>query len=263
MFSRFFTRSSASEPEAPAEEKPARIYDVGWLIRQQKTSVIYDAPQPVRQESPQTRSSKSVAFCPAVVEFDRRHFIIPCPFDVHLRTTITANGQLNITNMLAEGGSMRPGALAQLLTTMPQPEWRNMKRPVIQLTTPYLFISDDPVYINQFPPFLHFEVAPRPGVQLCGRFPIDVWPRMLSWAFEWHDLSKDLVLKRGEPWFYVRFEGPDPSASVRLFEAQLTPELQEYADSIEDVTNYVNQTFSLFKAARERRPAKLLVPKQR
>jgi hypothetical protein len=47
---------------------------------------------------------------------------------------------------------------------------------------------------------------------------IDVWPRMHMWALEWHDLSKDLTLKRGEPLFYVRFETTDPSSAVRLFE---------------------------------------------
>ena len=58
-----------------------------------------------------------------------------------------------------------------------------------------------------------------------------------------------------------RFEGPDPSASVRLFEAEKTPDLAAYIDSITDVTNFVNRTFSLFKTARERRPEKLVQPK--
>jgi hypothetical protein len=81
------------------------------------------------------------------------------------------------------------------------------------------------------------------------------------WAFEWHDMSKDLIIRRGEPWFYVRFEGPDPSAQARLIEAKMTPELRGYIDSLTDVTNFVSQTFSLFKTARERRPEKLLTPK--
>jgi hypothetical protein len=98
-------------------------------------------------------------------------------------------------------------------------------------------------------------------VQINGRFPIDIWPRALQWAFEWHDMSKDLVLKRGEPLFYVQFEGPDPSASVRLIEAKRTPELMSHIDSITGVTEYVSQTYSLFKNARERRPGRLLFPK--
>jgi hypothetical protein len=85
----------------------------------------------------------------------------------------------------------------------------------------------------------------------------------MMWAFEWYDTSKELVLRRGEPWFYVRFETEDPSRPVRLIEAEMTPALEEYAAGAFAVTNYVNRTFSLFNTARERRPEKLLVPKQR
>lgn len=238
-----------------------RSYEVGWLFANDKTSIIWDAPAPIRQDAGQGQSQKSVSLCPAVIEFDRRHFVIPAPIDLHLRMAVTSDGKLNLTNMLGDRGSVRSPSLAQMMVVMPQHEWRHPQRPVVQISTPYLFVSDDPVYINQFPPFLHYQPQPRPGVQLSGRFPIDVWPRVLMWAFEWQDLSKDLMLKRGEPWFYVRFEGPDPSASVRLFEAAKTTELQAYIDSIADVTNFVNRTFSLFKTARERRPRKLVVPK--
>lgn len=255
---------AAPETDAPAGDgpQPGRVYEVGWLFGTEKTSVIWDAPQPIRMES-RSEAAKSVAFCPAVIEFDRRHFVIRSPIDLHIRLTIAPDGKLNLTNVLGEKSPVRQGTLGQMLVVMPQHEWRHPQRPVVQIATPYLFVSDDRVYINQFPPFLHYGLAPRPGIQLCGRFPIDVWPRQMMWAMEWHDLSKDLVLKRGEPWFYVRFEGGDPSAQVRLFEAEKTPELDSYIASITDVTNYVNRTFSLMKTARERRPAKLVVPKKR
>ena len=262
MFSRLFGRPG---PEAQPEQRdgaPSRAYEVGWLFHNEKSSVIWGAPEPVRQQS-QSQAVKSVGVCPAVIEFDRRHFVIPCPIDVHMRLAIGSDGTLNVSNMLGDKSPVRQGQLNQMLVFMPQNEWRHPQRPVIQVATPYLFVSDDPVTINQFPPFLHYGAAPRPGVQLCGRFPIDVWPRHIMWAFEWHDLSKDLILKRGEPWFYVRFEGGDPAAQVRLIEAEMTKDLESYLASITDVTNYVGQTFSLMKTARERRPAKLLTPKKR
>jgi hypothetical protein len=46
-----------------------------------------------------------------------------------------------------------------------------------------------------------------------------------------------------------------------LIEAKKTPELESYIDSITGVTEYVSQTYQLFKTARERRPARLLYPK--
>ena len=44
-------------------------------------------------------------------------------------------------------------------------------------------------------------------------------------------------------------------------EAARTPELKSYMEEISGAVNYVNQTFSLFKEAEKRRPAKLLTPK--
>jgi hypothetical protein len=102
---------------------------------------------------------------------------------------------------------------------------------------------------------------PWPGLMIGGRFPIDVWPRHLMWAFEWHDLDRELVLTRGAPWFYAMFETADPSRHVRLVEAERTAELKAYMAGLKGVTNYVNRTFSLFATARARRPRKLLVRK--
>jgi hypothetical protein len=43
-------------------------------------------------------------------------------------------------------------------------------------------------------------------------------------------------------------------------ETEVTPELTEYMDMISGAVNYVNQTFSLFEAAEDRRPETLLKP---
>jgi hypothetical protein len=169
---------------------------------------------------------------------------------------------MDITNVLADKSPIRSDALQRWIVFQPRHEWRHPQRPVLQMLTSYVFVSDDPVYVNQYPPILHYSADTRPGVQISGRFPIDIWPRALMWAFEWHDTTKDLILRRGEPLFYVRFEGPDPAAPVRLVEARKTPELESYMASITGVSEIVGQTYSLFKTARERRPAKLLFPKE-
>jgi hypothetical protein len=113
------------------------------------------------------------------------------------------------------------------------------------------------------PPFYHYPRKPLPGVTLGGRFPIDVWPRKLVWAFEWHDGASEIHINRGDPWFYLSFETEDPSRRTRLIEADMTKELREYTNGIRSVTYYVSQTYSLFGTARERRPKKLLTPKTR
>jgi hypothetical protein len=117
--------------------------------------------------------------------------------------------------------------------------------------------------VSQLDAFAHYRANPLPGTIFGGRFPVSIWPRPLMWAFEWHEPGKDLVLKRGEPLFYVQFEGMDPSRPVQLVEAEKTADLVAYLEKLSGVVNYVNQTFSLFKAAEAVRPKKLLVPKSR
>jgi hypothetical protein len=262
MLKNLFSRSSdtPTEPNSDrADPAESRTYTVGWLLNAESGSVIWDTPRPVRMES-QSSDPRSVGQCPAVLDFDRRHLVINCPIDVHLRLKLTPGG-MDITNVLADKSPIRADALQRWIVFQPRHEWRNPQRPVLQMLTAYVFVSDDPLYINQYPPILHYT-PDRPGIQISGRFPIDIWPRAVQWAFEWHDTTKDLILRRGEPLFYVRFEGPDPAAHVRLVEAEKTPELKGYMASITGVTEVVGQTFSLFKTARERRPAKLLVPKE-
>jgi len=263
MMKRLFSKAAPSTPDQQqqpeAEAGRSRGITVGWLLQLERTSVIWDAPKPFRPNS-KNPIAKSVAQCPAVLDFDRRFFVINSPIDLHLRLELR-DGELGITNMLFDKSPVRPSALQQMVVFQPQEEWRDPNRPVLQILTTYIFVSDDPVFVNQYPPFLNYTDSPRPGVQINGRFPIDIWPRTLQWAFEWHDLSKDLILKRGEPLFYVQFEGPDPAAPVRLIEAKRTPELMSHIESITGVTEFVSQTYTLFKNARERRPERLLFPK--
>ena len=58
------------------------------------------------------------------------------------------------------------------------------------------------------------------------------------------------------------FEADGPERPVQLVEAEKTPELAAYLEHISGAVNYVNQTFSLFKAAEAARPAKLVTPKK-
>jgi hypothetical protein len=48
-----------------------------------------------------------------------------------------------------------------------------------------------------------------------------------------------------------------------VFEAERTPELQEYLKTITGAVNYANQTVSLFKRAAEVRPSQLLVKREK
>lgn len=239
------------------------VVEVGWLLQTNHASFIWEAPRPFRRREAPPDHSKSVAFCPAVIDHENRLIEVVCPFDLQLRLKIKETGEAALIDVAGDQSSMAAHSLIRLITVSPRKEWRHPNRPVLQIKTPYTFVTDETVQMAQFPPFLDYRERPWPGLVIGGRLPIHIWPRALNWAFEWYDVEKDLVLVRGQPWFYCRFETPDASQHVRLIEAQLTPKLKAYLAGIDGVVNYVSRTFSLFPIAQQRRPAQLLVKVQR
>jgi hypothetical protein len=239
--------------------------DVGWVLETDHAGFMWEAPTRVRANNAVgPRHAKSAAGCPAVLDQEARYFVVRCPVDLRLTIVIDGtSGEAAVASAAGDLSSIRTKAIGELVKRVSAKEWRHPSRPIIQFVTPYVFIADEPVWISQLLPFAFRTAQTWPGLMIGGRFPIDVWPRPLMWAFEWHDLNQELVLNRGDPLFFVGFETTDPSRHVRLVEAELTSELREYMAGTKAVANYVNQTFSLFKTALTRRPAKLLKPKQR
>lgn len=248
--------------DAVARQTPKRIVTVGWTVRAAKTQVLWAAPKTFEGPVWRAASAKSAQYCPAAVDFDRRHFVIPCPVDLTLRFERRPDGSLTLTDADGPQSAVRPVALRDMVVLHPQNEWRHPERPIVQIIAPYVFVADDPCFVVQTPPYLHYLPSGRPGVQICGRYPIHIWPRPLSWGFEWHDVTQPLVLRRSDPWFYVHFETENPAARVRLVEQEMTEELSAYLSSIIDVSNYVNKTFSLFAEAEARRPPALVKAKK-
>ncbi len=252
--------SFCKRDKAPA----AGLVNVGWLIDPEwEASVIWEAPHKLPRPEAKTSHAKSVSVCPAILDHEARLFEVTCPVDIHLRPGRDAKGTPALLAVDGDKSTIRLPYINKLAALMPQDEWRHPNRPMFQVGTPYVFVADVPVYITMYPAFYHYLDKPLPGLMLGGRFPIHVWPRPLTWAFEWHDPTKDIMINRGDPWFYFSLETEDPSRHARLVEAEMTKELREYARGIHNVTAYVNRTFSLFNTASQRRPKTLLTPKVR
>ncbi|PIB25823.1 hypothetical protein BFP76_12525 [Amylibacter kogurei] len=247
------------------EQTPARAgtMQVGWMLTNPTSGVVFYPPERVRSPEMNKQHAKSASRCPAIINMESRYFLIRVPFDMHLRLTRDKDGKVGLRNMASDASPVRPKFLSKHLSVTAEKEWRYKDRPTIQVSLPYLFIADEPTYMTQLDAFMHYRKSPLPGTIFGGRFPIHVWPRPLMWAFEWHDVQQDLVLKRGDPWFCVQFETTPQERPVSMIEAEETPALKEYLEHISAAVNYVNQTFSLFKQAEKSRPKVLLSPKKR
>jgi hypothetical protein len=243
------------------DERRSGPVRVGWLLERGTSGVVFEPPERVRSVDMSKSHAKSASRCPAIINLESRYFVVKCPFDLHLRFSRDKAGKPVLQNMLGEGSPVRPKKLHEHLHVTGEAEWRYKDRPTIQLSLPYVFIADEPVYLSQVAPFMHYRKEPLPGTIFGGRFPINVWPRPLMWAFEWHEPEKDIKLSRGEPLFYALFETEPQDRAVQMVEAERTPALSEYLELISGTVNYVNQTFALFKSAEARRPPTLLTPK--
>jgi hypothetical protein len=252
--------TSATAAARPAARGPVKV---GWMLGEEKAGVVYYEPERVRSADMNKTHAKSASRCPAVINMESRYFLIRAPFDLHLRFSRDKEGRPGVVNVHGDASPVRRKKLGELVHITNEREWRYKDRPTIQVSLPYLFLADEPVYMTQCPAFMHYRAEQMPGTLFGGRFPIHVWPRPLMWAFEWHDIRKELVLKRGEPWFYVLFETEPQDRPVQMVEAAKTPELDAYMTQISGAVNYVNQTFSLFKTAAGRRPETLVTPVQR
>lgn len=248
---------------SPTDGPGSGPLQIGWFRAEHKNAVLFDPPERVSLRGTNKTHAKSAGRCPSVVQLESRYFMVKCPIDLHLGITKDDKGHTVLVNRLGEASPVRSNKLREMVVLVKEAEWRYPDRPTVQIALPYTFIADELCYVSQIAPFMHYLQQPWPGTIFGGRFPISVWPRPMMWAFEWHDTSKDLILRRGDPLFYVQFEGQDPARPIQLIEADLTPELTQYLESISGVVNYVNQTFSLFKAAEALRPAKLLKAKER
>lgn len=236
--------------------------EVGWFLSEGTDApIIYDAPERLKSATENRTHAKSASRCPAVINMESRYFVVNCPVDINIGFRRDDKGKPTLVNRSGTKSPIRAGKLGKMLHLTAESEWRFPNRPMLQLKLPYFFIADEPVYVTQLSCFAHYRKIPLPGTIFGGRFPIHVWPRPLMWAFEWHEPEKDLVLRRGDPLFYVQFEGEGPDRPIQMVKAEHTPELREYLSAIGGAVNYVNQTFSLFKAADEIRPSKLLTKK--
>ena len=104
MFSNWFQKTTAGEQPG----KKSRRVEVGWLLKDETAGVIWDTPKPVSWNHSKAQTSKSVQACPAVIQYDRLHYVINSPVDLHLRINKTSDGKLQLQNVDGDMSSVRP-----------------------------------------------------------------------------------------------------------------------------------------------------------
>ena len=235
--------------------------EVGWFIEENQAKFVFPEPQSLFKSRNKALSNRAVQACPAVNEYERDLFVINNPFDIRLRCI--KKGDTYDLHIVEQGTRIDDDLIPRFVFLMQPHIWRSPNKPVIQIKMPYFFLSDEPVYMTQLSPYMNETVLKWPGILIGGRFPINIWPRIMNWAFEWCDLSKDLILRRGDALCYLYFESQNLRSKIKIFEIEETEELVEYRKGISATPKYMSNIFSLFGTAEKRRPKKLLVRKSK
>ncbi|SFL55824.1 hypothetical protein SAMN04488004_1283 [Loktanella salsilacus] len=234
---------------------------VGWIVDAPFGDFAFSEPSSLFRTRDKAASERAVQACPAVNDLEQRLFVVAAPFSFSLSVTKVGED----FDLYVESENTRADAdlLTRYLSFMPQNLWRSPDRPVLQVLLPYVFICDEMCYLTQTPPYLDSVFNDWPGTIIAGRFPITNWPRILNWAFEWHDIARPITIKRGQPLCYFSFEGTDPSRRVKLIEAKATDELRAFRKGIEGMPKFTSGTFKVMDEASKRRPKTLLLEADR
>ncbi len=228
--------------------------NIGWFLLEEESSHAFFDPVPLKSFRSGALSPKAVQACPAVNDFEARAWVIRSPYSIDLR--LEQHGSKVRIKMNPAKTSLSKAELGKVLTVNDRQDWRAPDKPVLQIKIPYLFLSDDTVYLTQIPQ----TIKPHTdhGVLICGRFPIRSWIRPLSFAMEFTRLPAGLFIRRGDPLCFVLFETKDPSASLAVGRAKRTDELMSFTRSCLGVTSKIRNTFSAIETAETRRPKRLL-----
>ena len=232
--------------------------DVGYCLADPSGGFAFQPPRTVFSEREKPLGMRAVQNCPAVNALERQLVEMPSP--IGIRLTLEDDRGQPALNVIPQGTFVQPEAIGQMLT-MERPErWRHPKKPVIRISLPIFFVTDEPCVINQVPPFLGPQMRRWPGTMVAGRFPLTWWPQNLSWDFEWDRPDQELTIRQGEPLCYFLFEFNHAQKRPRLVEAALTPELDEYRQGMQGIHHLTPNVEEVMEMAKARRPARLLVP---
>ncbi|MGD1925873.1 MAG: hypothetical protein ACFB03_17050 [Paracoccaceae bacterium] len=232
--------------------------EIGYCLVDPEAGFAFTPPRTVLSTRKAPLGTRAVQNCPAVNGLERQLVEIPSPIGLRLTLQIE-NGELNL-QVNPKGTIPDQEALSRVLSVAPQDRWRDPKKPIVRLTIPWFFVTDERCMVSLMPPFLASEMRRWPGTMVTGRYPVTDWPQNLTWSLEWDDFDAELVLRQGDPLAYASFEFGDPNKRPKLVEADLTDDLKEFRAGMDGIHHLTDRIEEVWANARSRRPARLMVP---
>jgi hypothetical protein len=110
------------------------------------------------------------------------------------------------------------------------------KHPILHISFFYVFYADKPLMVEQLSPSMHKTELQNNINLISGTYDISKWIRPVEFAFEVIDDTKPIVIKRGDPMYYVRFLTTD---KISLTKEESSEELNKVVNSCTRLKDYV------------------------
>lgn len=235
-------------------------FRVGWCLTANEAAIAYSAPARFVPPKDNSQSGRGFLSCPAVRGYFDGVFAVLSPFSLQIRLVREASGAY--IKPVYPFSSLSEEMFRQFVSVEPVDSWLTAKTIALQLPSPYLFFADSPVSMEQFHPALT-SVSSMNWRVIPGKFDIYAWQRPLNWAIEWDSTLGDLIIRAGEPQYFVRFrESSRGSHEADLVECDFTPKLKARLSLSQGITGIRKSTVPLMKKAGSLRAGKSLMKKK-
>ena len=219
------------------------IQKIGWCFDKDEGVAIYKEPTPLSKlvTSQKNNMGIGVNHCPATNNFNSRTFTIFSPYSFRIRTQII-DERLNFFPVYPDTEASEQ-VIKNEISFQPMSLWRDSRYPILQLSLPYVFFSNESIYLNQLEP--NRFLGEKNWSLIQGRFNIGTWHRPINWAIEWTNTNKDIFIKKGEPLCQIIFETLSPESSINLIKVERNDELQRAIKRTQGITNKIRNTKNL------------------
>jgi hypothetical protein len=230
---------------------------VGWCHAVREGSAGLPSPLKVSLEKDPSPTKRGFQSCPAVRSSIRGCYAVNSPFSLRLKCVIDGNKIAFLP--VYPFTTLSEPKLREMLRLEPRYSWRRDDVPIFQFPSPYMFVADEAVEVEQLNPVLAKTTSLNWRV-IPGRFDIYGWQRPLNWAIEWDTSCGDLIIKTGEPLYFVRFwgNGGHQIVDADLIQIPLTDDLERRMSTMLGVTAMNRGTAALMVKSATERDSKLL-----
>lgn len=163
--------------------------------------MLWYEPEPVLKHFVQERD-KHIAFlkCPAVVDLYKNVFLIRSPMDVSISIVRDDKGNC----VIREHAQLPRFADDFIIHRDPA---QNCRFEMLSICFCYLMYSRKELMLEIMHPTLsgHISTGLRGLNLMCAKYDISKWIRPLEFAFEVHEDTERIDIKRGDPLYYIKF----------------------------------------------------------